>query len=454
MRNNSNDKSGSAFVSRRSFIKGAAGVTGGLFLSPLMSADTWAKESHPSIGNYPAGVQGESVFVGLSCPLTGPYSASGIDLRKGYELALEQLNSGEGIGAKMDSLAGTKGVLGKRVKWGIGDSETKANAAVQLQTRFIRQHKAIMISGCTSSATAVALEKLAQREKVINMVGVSGSNDTTGKDCQRYGFRSQNSAYMAGRALAPVVVKELGKDRKAVYLVPDYTYGHTVYDSTKASTEALGWETVGEVLAPVGTSDYSAYLLNIANSGADVFVNVAFGGDAIASSKQAKQFGILDRMKMVVPNISPFQAQSLGADVMEGVYGTMPFWWTMANDNEYAKIFVDTFEKKYGGKPRWCAHVAYLQSFLWADAVTRAGSFYPPDVIKAFEKEKRMQTTLGEVYYRACDHQLVRPVPVVVGKKKSEMDGPDDYYEIAGITPGEKVVPPCDVVGCKLPSYT
>lgn len=454
MHSNSDNKGDSKFISRRSFMKGTAGAVGGLLVSPLMSTGAWAKESHPSVGNYPAGVQGDSIFVGLTCPLTGPYSSSGVDLKQGYELALDQLNKGEGIGTKMDSLAGKKGLLGKRIEWNIGDSETKANAAVQAQTRFIREKKAIMISGCVSSAVAIALEKLAQREKVINMVGASGSNDTTGKDCQRYGFRSQPSAYMAGHALAPVVVKELGKSRKAVYLVPDYTYGHTVYDSTKAATEALGWKTVDEILAPVGTSDYSSYLLNIANSGADVFVNVAFGADAVASSKQAKQFGILDRMKMVVPNISPFQAKELGPDIMEGVYGTLDFWWTMEKDNEYAKIFVDSFDKKYNGKPRWCAHIAYLQTFLWADAVTRAGSFYPPDVIKTLEKEKHMQTTLGEVYYRTCDHQLVRPVPVVVGKKKSEMNGPDDYYEVAGITPGDKVVPPCGLFGCKLPSYT
>ena len=41
------------------------------------------------------------------------------------------------------------------------------------------------------------------------MVGLSGSNDTTGKNCQRYGFRSQPSAYMACKALAPVVGKAL-----------------------------------------------------------------------------------------------------------------------------------------------------------------------------------------------------------------------------------------------------
>ena len=185
---------------------------------------------------------------------------------------------------------------------------------MQAATRFIRDNKAIMLTGGVSSAESIAMMKLGQREHVIFMVGNSGSNDTTGKDCQRYGFRAQPSAYMAAKALAPVLAKELGTNRKAAYLVPDYTYGTSVYNSMKQFTEQVGWTTVTEQLAPLGTTDFSSYLLNIANSGADVFVNVAFGADATASTKQAEQFGILSKMKYVVPNISQFQAKELGAD--------------------------------------------------------------------------------------------------------------------------------------------
>ena len=155
------------------------------------------------LGNWPQGASGKSVFVGITSPLTGPYSAAGEDLKAGYELVIEQLNSGA-LAHEWHHLHG-KGVLGKKIEYQVADSETKPNPAVQAQSRFISENKAIMITGSLSSATAVALEKLAQREKVVNMVGASGSNDTTGKDCQRYGFRSQPSAYMGAKALAPVL---------------------------------------------------------------------------------------------------------------------------------------------------------------------------------------------------------------------------------------------------------
>lgn len=258
---------------------------------------------------------------------------------------------------------------------------------------------------------------------------------------------------MASKALAPVLAKELGKERKAAYLVPDYTFGHTIFASMKQFTEAQGWKTAAKQLAPLGTTDFSSYLLNIANSGADVFVNLAFGADAVASTKQAQQFGILPKMKYVVPDISQFQAKELGAEIMGGAYGSQPWWWSEQDTYPLAKFFVEDFEKKNHYKPRWGASEVYLQLLVWADAVERAGTFYPIEVIKALESGQKVNSIYGEVYYRAEDHQMVRPVPVMIGKKPNEMKGPEDYYHIVDLVPGEQVLPPLNETGCHLQSY-
>jgi branched-chain amino acid transport system substrate-binding protein len=439
-------------VSRRGLIKAGFGVTAVGFLlgdSPLSAL----AKSYPALGTFPAGSSGGSIFIGGVMPLTGPYSASGRDMQLGFELAVEHLNDGSRVTQQIPTLKKGKGVLGKRIEFQVADSETKPDPAVEAATRYIRDNKAIMLTGGVSSAVSIALEKLGQREHVIFMVGNSGSNDTTGKDCQRYGFRSQLSAYMAAKALAPVLGKELGKDRKAAYLVPDYTYGHSVYDSMKEFTEKIGWRTVNEQLAPLGTTDFSSYLLNIANSGADVFVNVAFGADAVSSTKQAEQFGILSKMKYVVPNISQFQAKELGASIMGGTYGTQAWWWAEEDNYPLAKFFVEDFEKKNEYKPRWGASEVYVQMMVWADAVERAGTFYPVEVIKALEAGDKVNSIYGEVWYRAGDHQMVRPVPVMVGKKPNEMKGPEDYYHILELVPGEQVLPPLSETGCHLQSY-
>ena len=368
--------------------------------------------------------------------------------------AIAEINAGGGTAAQW-GIKG-KGVLGKQIRYKVADSETKPNVAVQAQTGFIQQDKAIMITGSVSSATAIAVEELAQREKVLNMVGLSGSNDTTGKNCQRYGFRSQPSAYMAAKALAPVLAKEIGTNIKAAYLTPDYTYGHSVFDSMTEFMKQHGWTVATNQVVPLGTSDFSSALLNIANSGASVFVNIAFGADSVASTKQAGQFGVLPKMKLVVPNISSFQAKELGAAVMGGAYGTFDFWWTLQDQFPLAKNFVEAFRAKNNYYPRWGAHIAYMQTYIWSLAVERAGSFYPPDVIKTLEASKSdpWDSTLGKVWYRAEDHQMIRPVPVVVGKKPSEMKNPEDFYDILELVPGEQVINPPGMFGCHLGAYT
>jgi ABC-type branched-subunit amino acid transport system substrate-binding protein len=438
-------------VSRRSLMKAGLGLSAAGLLLPRLSAPALAQKSYPAIGSFPAGTSGSSVFVGGVMPLTGPYSASGKDMQLGFELAVEHLNKGSRVTEQTPTLKKGNGVLGKKIEFQVADSQTKPDPAVEAATRFIRDNKAIMLTGTVNSAVSIALEKLGQREHVIVMIGNSGSNDTTGKDCQRYGFRAQPSAYMAAKALSPVLAKELGKDRKAAYLVPDYTYGHSVYDSMKEFTEKAGWKTVGEQLVPLGTTDFSSYLLNIGNSGADVFVNVAFGADATASTKQAEQFGILSKMKYVVPNISQFQAKELGAAIMGGTYGTQAWWWTEEDTYPLAKFFVEDFEKKNNYKPRWGASEVYIQMLAWADAVERAGTFYPLEVIKALESGSKMNSIYGEVYYRGGDHQMVRPVPVMVGKKPNEMKGAEDFFHILELVPGDQVLPPLDQTGCKMP---
>jgi branched-chain amino acid transport system substrate-binding protein len=435
-------------LGRRGVVLGLGGAAA---LGPFAGAR--AQTAPAAIGTFPAGVGADSVFVGITVPITGAYSADGQDLQRGYELALALINAGDPIAAKW-GLAG-KGVLGKQLKYRMTDSELKPNVAVQAQTQFIQRDKAIMIAGSVSSAEAIAVQELANRERVLNMVGVSGSNDTTGKNCQRYGFRSQQQSYMAAKAMAPITAKTLGKNLKAAYLVPDYTYGHSVFDSFSLFMKDHGWTVANKQVVPLGASDYSSALLNIANSGADVFVNVAFASDAVTSTKQADQFGVLRRMKIVVPNLSAFQAQEVGPKLMEGVLGTFEWHWKLQDRFPLSADFVTAFRAKFNQYPKWGAHVGYSQTLLWAAAVERAKSFNPVDVIKTFEasKDAPFESSLGKVWYRAEDHQLVRPVPVVVGKKPGEMAHKDDDYDIIDLVSGEDCINPVEALGCKLGPY-
>lgn len=438
-------------VSRRTLVQAGAAALGGGLLPSGMTRSAIAAE-HPAIGTYPAGSSGSSVFIGISVPRTGTYAVQGEDELKGYELAIEHMNTGHELMKKFSPKT-IKGILGKEVKYGVADSAAKPNEAVQAQQRFISENKAIMITGGTSSAVAVALNKLAQREKVLFVCGISGSNDTTGKDCVRYGFRQGFYGQTAAAAIAPVLIKQFGKNKKVAYMTPDYTYGHTVTKSMQDMTKDAGWTTVTNQISPLGTPDYSSYLLNIINSGAEILINVNWGHDAVLSIQQAKQFGVLDRMKLVVPYQVPFLARETGG-LMQGVYSATDYWWTVEDKYPLARMFNDAFETRFGYKPEWGAENAYVSFAQWARMVEESGSLYPPDVIKTYEKGETVPSLLGDVHYRPEDHQCVRPVIIVKGKLEKDMNGKEDYYDVIEIVPGDGLMQKPDAFGCNLGDYT
>jgi branched-chain amino acid transport system substrate-binding protein len=444
MKRNLNDES------RRKLLKTTASLGAGIALPSVFSGRALA--ANAPIGTWPEGSNGSSVFIGITVPRTGGYALQGEDELKGYELAIEHINSGHELIHKI-SPKSKAGVLGKQIKFGVADSAAKPNEAVQAQQRFISENKAILISGGTSSAVAVALNKLAQQQKVLFASGISGSNDTTGKDCVRYGFRQCFYGQTAAAAIAPTLIKTFGKNKKVAFMTPDYTYGHTVTKSMQDNLATAGWTTSTNQVSPLGSPDFSSYLLNIANSGADVLINVNWGRDAVLSIQQAKQFGIFDKMKLVVPYQVPFLAREVGGGLMAGVYAATDFWWTLQDQYPLAKIFVEEFQKKYGYKPEWGAQNSYTQLALWAEAVENAGSFYPPDVIKSYEAGRKIQSLVGEVYWRAEDHQLVRPVFIVKGKEASAMKNKEDYYDLVETHPGLPLMQKPDAFGCQLGGY-
>jgi ABC-type branched-subunit amino acid transport system substrate-binding protein len=434
-------------------MRAGLGVAGGLALPLGLTTRAFAADQ-PPIGTWPEGASGNTINIGAAMPRTGTYASSGEDELKGVQLAVEHINEGNPL-IKQIAPKITKGVLGKKVNVLVADSAAKPNQAVEAEQRFITENKVILMIGSTSSAVAVAMNKFAQREKVLYLAAISGSNDTTGKDCVRYGFRQCFYGQTAAAAIGPVLLKQFGKNRKAAFMTPDYTYGHTVTKSTSDYlTSKGGWTMVTDQVSPLGTQDFSQYLTNIANSGADFLVNVNWGRDAVLSTQQAKQFGIIPKMTLVIPYQTPFLAKEAGAELTAGVYAATDFWWTLEDKYPLAKMFVESFLKKYGYHPEWGANNAYMQIAMWARMVSEAGTLYPPEVIKTYEKGETFPTTIGDCHFRAADHQLVRPVVIVRGKAPRDMRTKVDFWEVIEVVPGAPLMQAPDAFGCNLGSYT
>ncbi|WP_421880543.1 substrate-binding protein [Pacificispira sp.] len=422
-------------IDRRTLLKGTAAMGAAAFASPYF----FTKGASAYV-NEPTG---SSVTFGFNVPQTGAYADEGADELRAYQLAVEHLN-GEGDGGLLNTFSSKElkgsGVLGKKVEFTTGDTQTKSDAARASAKRMIEKDGAIMITGGSSSGVAIAVQSLCQEAGVIFMAGLTHSNDTTGKDRRRNGFRHFFNTEMSGAALGPVMEANYGNDRKAYHLTADYTWGWSQEGSIKKYSEAIGWETVNAVRTPLGAGDFSQYITPVLNSGADVLILNHYGKDMVNSLTQAVQFGLRDKQvngknfEIVVPLYSRLMAQGAGENV-KGIFGSTNWHWSL--QDEASQAFVKSFGAKYGFPPSQAAHTCYVQALLYADAAQRAGSFNPCAIVEALEGFEFDGMGNGPTLYRADDHQCFKKVLVVKGNENPTSQF--DLLEVVQEVPAEKV---------------
>ncbi|MFC7138916.1 ABC transporter substrate-binding protein [Halosimplex aquaticum] len=405
---------------------------------------------YPSLGNYP--IEGDTAMFGFNVPKSGPYSSEGEDELRAYKLAVKHLNNGGGWVDNWDDLSGD-GVLGYEVDFVEGDTATDASTAEQSASRMIQRDDVIMFAGGSSSAVAIAQQGVAQREKVMFTCCLTHSNDTTGKDCARYSFREMFNAYMTGQALVPVVTEEYGDDLSFYQLYADYSWGKTVEESMRKFFGEAGWSEVDSVATPLDTSDFSSYLSEAQSSGADALFLNHYGLDGANSLSQAVEAGIDEDMQIIMPLYNRPMAES-ASSAIEGIYGTIA--WDSQMDNGPSNTFTKVFGEEYDGRvPSGPAQLAYAGTLQYAAAVERAGTFYPPEVIRELEGYEYDNIGMGQEKMRKCDHQAQRAIPVVKGLPESEQED-GNYFEIVDLTSREDVGYACDegpAAKCELGEY-
>ncbi len=444
--------SNSNFTRRNMLATGA--VAGAGLATPTLFSPAWAA-NHAGYTNAP---QGGSVTLGFNVPQTGPYADEGADELRAYELAVEHLNGGgDGgmmntftVGGGASALTGA-GILGKKVEYVTGDTQTKPDAARASAKSMIEKDGAVMITGGSSSGVAVAVQALCQEAGIIFMAGLTHSNDTTGKDKKANGFRHFFNSYMSGAALAPILGANYGTNRKAYHLTADYNWGYTTEEAVRTSTEAIGWETVAAVKTPLAQTDFKDYVAPVLNSGADVLVLNHYGTNMVNSLTSAVQFGLREAQangqdfQIVVPLYSRLMAKGAGENV-KGIFGSTNWHWSL--QDEGSKAFVKSFGTKYGFPPSQAAHTTYCQTILYAQACEMAGTFNPCGVGAALEGLQFDGLGNGPTLYRAEDHQCFKDVLVVKGKENPTSEF--DLLEIVEVTPAAQVTYDASIFGGEL----
>ena len=246
---------------RRTVLKGAAAAGALQVASPFIIA-----------------ARGETpIRIGMVDPFTGVYAAVAQNELIGAKLAVEQINA-------------KGGVLGRPIELLVEDSANDVGTGVQKTRKLIERDQVSFIVGDVNSGIAQAIAQVTAEKKVLHVVSGGHTDSITGKDCKWNVYRVCNTTRMEANSVTDLLFNKYGK--KWHFITPDYAFGHTLYDACAANLKKLGGTITGNELTPLGTSDFSAYLIKARAANPDVLLLLPQGSDMVNCLKQIVQFGI------------------------------------------------------------------------------------------------------------------------------------------------------------------
>ncbi|MBY0329574.1 MAG: ABC transporter substrate-binding protein [Acetobacteraceae bacterium] len=333
---------------------------------------------------------GEPIKLGIVFPKQGTFAQLGEGAANAAVLTLE--------------MAGGR-ILGRPAQTTWLD-EPNPQTAQQNMQKLVDEEKVAAVLGGASGATALALSALARRTKTP-LITISGAAVLTGKDCNRYTFRSNAPAPVAVSAITPAMLE---RGKRWYFLITDYAYGHDVYNAFKAALDAAGGTQVGYDRMPLGTTDFSAFILKIRQARPDVVATALSGNELPTFLKQYAEFGMRNGAPVVSPIITDTDNVAAGPQA-SGLYGKV-WHHSDPNNSPEDRAFTEAYRRKHGVPPHSNALLAAVSMRLLLAAIQQAGSTSPEAIVRGLETV-RLQDGAFPLYFREWDHQLMRRILVL-----------------------------------------
>jgi branched-chain amino acid transport system substrate-binding protein len=382
----------------------------------------------------------EPVKIGVGNPLTGPYAAPGKNELIGMQLAVDQLNAKNGI-------------IGRKIELLVEDSTSgDAGTAVQKALKLIDRDKVDFLVGNVNSALAQAMAQVSNQKGVFHIVPGGHTDPITGVDCKWNVFRVCNTTRMEANSICPLLFKKYGK--KWHFITPDYAFGHTLYQGCDANLKQLGGTITGNELTPLGTTDFSAYLIKARAANPDVLIVLVQGDDMVNCLKQISQFGINKQLHVAGTQQELESVEAMPPEARVGDW-MFEWYWKQPAGTPGLDRFISDIRKRSGGKvPTARTWFGYVTIQAYALACEKGKSIEAKAVAKALsdmELPPEIKLQPNSVKFRGGDHQLM--LSAFIGGLLQKGDGdPENLFKVNDIVAGESIAPSVEQTGCKMQS--
>src|SRR5580698_4560000 len=280
-----------------------------------------------------------------------------------------------------------------------------------------------------NSGVALAVAGVAKEKNKVYLNSGAATSDLTGAACNANTIHWAYDTYMLAQSTGGAMVKTGGDSW--FFITADYAFGKALQRDTTDFVQSAGGKVVGSVAYPFpGTSDFSSYLIQAQASGAKVLGIANAGADTINTIKQAKEFGVSNKMRLAGLLLFLTDIHSLGLDIAQGIVLTDSFYWDM---NDRARAFSNRLSPKIGGaRPTmvqagvYSSVLHYLKtaSAMGVDKVKQDGAA----TVAEMKKIPTDDDCFGAGSIRA-DGRKLHPAYLWEVKKPSESKGPWDYYK-------------------------
>ncbi|MEY3287544.1 MAG: hypothetical protein RL500_2274 [Pseudomonadota bacterium] len=374
----------------------------------------------PVLGTAQQGkLSGDVVKIGVLTDMSGLYA----DYGGPGALAAARL-AVQDFGGKM---------FGKNIEVVNADHQNKPDIAKNVTQQWFDRDGVDMTVENLNSSVALAVQALGKEKNKITIVTGAATSRLTNEDCAPgTGIHYLMDTIALGNVVGKAVVKDGGNSW--FFLTADYAFGHSLEKDTGEVVKAAGGRVNGAVRHPLGTNDFSSFLLQAQTSGAKVVGLANAGGDTVNSIKAAAEFGITKRQNLAALLMLITDVHAIGLNTAQGLYLTEGWYWDL---NPETRAWADKFSKVMNGRKPNSNHASvYSATMHYLKAVQAAGTDDTAAVMK-----KMRETPINDMFAKNGqlreDGRMVHDMYLFQVKKPSESKGTWDYYNLKGTVKGE-----------------
>ncbi|MBU2964152.1 ABC transporter substrate-binding protein [Amphritea sp. 2_MG-2023] len=364
-----------------------------------------------------------------------------VDMSAGYS-DITGKGSVEAVMMAVEDFGGK--VLGKPIEVVVGDTHLKADVGSSIARRWVEDEQVDVINGAVASSVTGAVTKFMTSQEKITLIAASASHTFTTKDCSPFNAHwTYDVVAVANGTVKPMVE---GGSKKWFFITADYGFGHALEKVATVVIKSNGGEVVGGVRAPLGTTDFSSYILQAQSSGADVIALANAGADMINALKTAAEFGVTDTAEVAGLLVFTPGAQALDPAIAGGMKLTTGFYWDM---DDQTRAWSKRYMARMDGKIPSMAHAGtYSSTMHYLKAVEATGTDEGKAVM-AQMKATPVEDFFSRNGYLRKDGRMVHDMLQVRIKTASERKNENDIFVIEQIIKGDDAFMKIEDGGCE-----